>query len=79
MSSKHIQEQPLFARLLSTANLFCARCSRELVASASWSRSSRSRVCKSNSSLTANAMCFVLITVSSSFSRPSSCSFIICR
>lgn len=33
-----------------------------------------SLVCRSSSSLTANAICFVLITVSSNFSRPSSCS-----
>ena len=33
-----------------------------------------SLVCRSSSSLTANAMCLVLITVSSNFSRPSSCS-----
>lgn len=39
-----------------------------------WREHTMRLVCRSSSSFTANAICFVLVTLSSNFSRPSSCS-----
>ena len=72
--SRHRQEQPPLVRLFKIARFFCTRFRRESVISTCWSKLSISLVCRSSSSLTANAICFVLYTVSSNFSSPSSCS-----